>query len=148
MQPTSRRDDPEATRTKAVGPLLRLLRHAIPSLMLGVLAGALTIAAIEWAGHQLLGRGGGPALGPVSDAQAGVALLAWLLGAATGAALASRWHAGASPAVGLSAALFLWGATGLTLWFLPHPRWAALAALGLMPVVGWWAARRAVSPQS
>jgi hypothetical protein len=37
----------------------------------------------------------------------------------------------------------LWAATGLTLWMVPHPVWAAAAALLLMPAAGWLAATRA-----
>ncbi len=118
-------------------------RHPVLSALLGVFAGVLTISLIEWLGHRALGSADAPDPAGASGTLFLVVLLAWLAGAGVGAWVAGRWAASSRPTVGLSAALVLWGATALTLWMLPHPVWASVAALLLMPLVGWLAASRA-----
>ncbi len=118
-------------------------RHPVLSAVLGVFAGALTIAVVEWLGHQALGTAATPVPAAAPVPMLLVVLLAWLLGAAVAAWVAGRWNASGRPAAGIGAALVLWGATGLTLWMVPHPAWAVVAALLLMPLAGWLAARHA-----
>ncbi len=118
-------------------------RHPVLSAILGVFAGMLTIALIEWVGHQAMGTANAPEPAKASSAMFGLVLIAWLAGAAVSAWVAGRWNASGRPTAGVCAALVLWAATGLTLWMVPHPIWAAAAALLLMPAAGWLAATRA-----
>lgn len=118
-------------------------RHPALSALLGVFSGVLTIALIEWLGHLAMGTARAPEPAKASGPMLLVVLLAWLAGAAVGAWVAVRWHASGRPTAGIVAAAVLWGATGLTLWMVPHPLWAVVAALVLMPMAGWLAASRA-----
>ncbi len=119
------------------------VRHPVLSAILGVFAGAIAIALIELAGHAIAGSTESPKPAEASGTMILIVVIGWLVGAAVSAWVAGRWNASGRAGAGIAAALFLWGATGLTLWTVPHPMWAAVAAMVLMPVVGWLAAKRA-----
>jgi hypothetical protein len=119
------------------------VRHPVLSTIIGVLAGAIAIALIELAGHSLAGSAEAPKPAAASNPMILIVVIGWLAGAAVSAWVAGRWNASGRATSGIVAALFLWGATGLTLWTVPHPMWANITAMVLMPVVGWLAANRA-----
>lgn len=119
------------------------IRHPVVSTVLGVFAGAIAIALIELGGHALAGSAEAPKPAEASDTMILIVVIGWLVGAAVSAWVAGRWNASGRATSGVVAALLLWGATGLTLWTIPHPMWAAVTAMVLMPVVGWLAANHA-----
>lgn len=124
------------------------VRHPALSTILGVFAGAIAIALIELAGHALAGSAETPKPAEASGSVILIVVIGWLVGAAVSAWVAGRWNGSGRATPGLVAALFLWGATGLTLWTVPHPMWAVVASMVLMPIVGWFAASRAVKAKS
>ncbi|MEH0168541.1 hypothetical protein V3596_20990 [Roseateles sp. MS17] len=118
------------------------------STILGVFAGAIAISLFELAGHTLGGSAEAPKPAEASGSIILVVVIGWLAGAAVSAWVAGRWNGSGRATPGVVAALFLWGATGLTLWTVPHPMWAVVASMVLMPIVGWFAANRAVKAKS
>ena len=121
-------------------------RHPVIAGITGVLAGALVIALVEWLAHQWLGQADGalPATAAISAPMFAAVLLAWVLGAAAAAWVATTWGAGRSIAPGLVAAGVLLAGSVATMLAIPHPVWMIAGALVLMPAAAWLGARRGV----
>jgi hypothetical protein len=116
-------------------------RHPVISGVIGVLAGALAIALVEWLGHQWLGKADLSRPGAVTTPMFALVLAAWVLGAATAALVATAWGGGRSLVPGLSAAGMLLAGSVATMFAFPHPFWMVAGALVLMPTAAWLGAR-------
>lgn len=116
-------------------------RHPFIAGVIGVLAGALAIALIEWLGHQWLGESDVSRPATVSTPMFVLVLAAWVLGAGTAALVATAWSGGRSLVPGLVAAGVLLAGSVATMFAMPHPGWMIVGALMLMPAAAWLGAR-------
>lgn len=116
-------------------------RHPVLAGLIGVLAGGLTIALVEWLGHQWLGTADVARPETISTALFASVLVAWVLGAGAAAGVATAWNGGRSPLPGLVAAGLLLAGSGATMFAIPHPVWMVAGALLLMPAAAWLGVR-------
>jgi hypothetical protein len=116
-------------------------RHPFIAGLVGVLAGGLAIALIEWLGHQWLGMADVARPDTIRASQFASVLVAWVVGAGTAAGVATAWNGGRSGVPGLVAAGALIAGSVATMFAIPHPVWMVAAALVLMPAAAWWAVR-------
>lgn len=117
------------------------IRHPILAGVIGVLAGALAIALIEWLAHQLLGRADPAKPGAIGPAMFAAVLIAWIVGAGTAAVVGTAWAGGRSRVPGLVAAGVLMAGTVATLMAFPHPAWVVAGAVLAMPAAAWFGMR-------
>lgn len=121
-------------------------RHPVLAGVVGVLAGALVIALVEWLGEQWLGAGDLKAPATITAPMFASVLLAWVAGAGTAAAVATAWCGGRSRVPGFVAAGLLFAGSVATMFAFPHPGWMMAGAVLLMPAAAWWGTRgRAVA---
>jgi hypothetical protein len=116
-------------------------RHPVIAGVVGLLAGALVIALIEWLGHQWLGKADLARPATITAPMFASVLVAWVLGAGTAALVATAWAGGRSRVPGLAAAGVLLAGSVATLFAIPHPMWMIAGALVLMPAAAWFGAR-------
>ena len=116
-------------------------RHPILAGVIGVLAGALVIALIEWLGHQWLGKADLAQPATITTPMFATVLVAWVLGAGSAALVATAWCGGRSLVPGLVAAGVLVAGSVATMLAIPHPLWMVMGALVLMPGAAWLGAR-------
>lgn len=119
----------------------RWLNHPVVAGIVGVFAGGLAIALIEWLGHQWLGPvqpGSGAVIG---DAMFGAVLLAWIVGAGVAGAVATLWSGRRTALPGVLGGLVLLAGSVATMFAFPHPGWVIAGALLLMPAAAWLGAR-------
>jgi hypothetical protein len=116
-------------------------RHPLIAGVIGVLAGALVIALVEWLSHQWLGTVDVARPETISVPMFASVLVAWVLGAGTAALVATAWNGGRSLGPGLVAAGVLVAGSVATMFAIPHPGWMVAGALVLMPAAAWLGAR-------
>lgn len=116
-------------------------RHPVVAGVIGVFAGALVIALVEWLGHQWLGQPDLADPGSITTPMFACVLTAWVLGAGTAALVGTAWGGGRSRVPGLVAAGVLAAGSAATLLAIPHPAWMVVGALLLMPCAAWLGAR-------
>lgn len=116
-------------------------RHPVVAGVIGLFAGALTIALVEWAAGQWLGPGDVTQPGTIPPAKFAAVLVAWVLGAGTAALVGTAWCGGRTPLPGLIAAGVLLAGSVATMFAIPHPTWMVLGAVVLMPAAAWLGAR-------
>ncbi len=116
-------------------------RHPFIAGLVGVLAGGVLIALIEWMGHQWLGRADLSRSETITPTQFGSVLVAWVLGAGWAALVATAWSGGGSRIPGLVAAGVLLAGSVATMFAIPHPVWMVVGALVLMPAAAWLGTR-------
>lgn len=116
-------------------------RHPVVAGVIGVLAGALAIALVEWLGHQWLGQADVTQPGTISVPMFAAVLVAWVLGAGAAGLVATAWSGGRSRAPGLGAAGVLLAGSVATMFAIPHPTWMVVGALVLMPAAAWLGAQ-------
>jgi hypothetical protein len=116
-------------------------RHPVTAGVIGVFAGALAIALVEWLGHQWLGQPDLAAPGTITTPMFASVLTAWVLGAGTAAMVGTAWGGGHSRVPGLAAAGVLAAGSAATLVAIPHPAWMVVGALMLMPAAAWLGVR-------
>lgn len=119
-------------------------RHPVIAGTIGVFAGGLAIALIEWLAHQWLGKADLAKPATISTTMFATVLIAWVLGAGTAALVATAWGEGRSLVPGLVSAGVLMAGSLVTLFSFPHPAWMVGGALVLMPLAAWLAARSRV----
>ena len=116
-------------------------RHPVAAGIVGVLAGALTIALTEWLAQQVLGPADLARPATIGPATFAAVLVAWVLGAGVAALVATAWNGGRSLLPGLVAAGVLMAGSAATLLAFPHPGWMVAGAVVLMPAAAWLGAR-------
>jgi hypothetical protein len=114
--------------------------HPVVATIVGILAAGITVALVETAGHALLGVGDPRSPAGITTQQYAAVLVAWLLGASTGAFVATRWNRGRSVVPGTIAATFILLGAIASFAAIRHPTWM-IAASALLPVVGFLVAR-------
>ncbi len=114
--------------------------HPATATVVGILVSGLTVLLAESAGHALLGAGDPRAAGGITTPQYLAVLVAWVLGAALGALVATRWARGRSAVPGVVVGAFVLLGAAASFAALPHPAWMVLAS-GTLPLVGLAAAR-------
>ena len=124
-------------RTLAV----RWINHPVVAGIVGVFAGGLAIAVIEWLGHQWLGPVQPGSGAVISDAMFGTVLVAWIVGAGTAGAVATLWSGRRTALPGAIGGLVLLAGSVATMFAFPHPGWVIVAAPVLMPAAAWFCAR-------
>jgi hypothetical protein len=112
-------------------------RHPVIAGVVGVFAGAVSIAVVEWVGHQLLGTVDLHQPAGISTSMFAFVLLAWVTGAAVAALVATVWGGGPSLLPAMVAAGVLVAGSVATLFAVPHPGWMTVGALVLMPTAAW-----------
>lgn len=126
--------------------IARWIGHPIFAGAVGVFAGGVVIALIEWCGHQLLGPVDMQQPHSIPTGLFGFVLLGWVLGSAAAGAAATRWCGRRTPWAGIVAGLVLLAAAGLNMASFTHPAWVVAAAVLLMPAAAWWTSRAGLSP--
>lgn len=116
-------------------------RHSLLAGVIGVLAGALAIALVEWVGAQGLGPADPARPATISTPMFALVLVAWVLGAGTAALVATAWCGGRSRLPGLVAAGVLLAGSVATMLAIPHPVWMIAGTLVLMPAAAWLGVR-------
>jgi hypothetical protein len=119
----------------------RWINHPVVAGIVGVFAGGLAIAAIEWLGHQWLGPAQPGAAATISDAMFGAVLVAWVVGAWTAGTVATLWAGRRTALPGAIGGLVLLAGSVATMFAFPHPVWVIAGALLLMPAAAWFGAR-------
>lgn len=121
-------------------------RHPVLAGVIGVLAGAVTIALLEWLGGLWLGQADLARPSTITPPMFAGVLLAWVLGAGTAALVATAWCGGRNRVPGLVAAGVLMAGSAATMLAIPHPGWMVAGALVLMPAAAWLGARSRLAP--
>lgn len=121
--------------------LRSIVAHPVAAGFIGVLAGGVVIALVEWCAHELLGPVDMRQPASIPVAVFGGVLLAWVLGAAAGGAVATAWGGRRTPWPGVAAGIVLLAAAGLNMAAFTHPAWVVAGAVVLMPAAAWWASR-------
>lgn len=121
--------------------ITRWASHPIVAGAVGVLAGGVVIALIEWCGHEWLGPVDMRQPQSIPAGLFGVVLLGWVLGAAAAGATATLWGGRRTPWPGIVAGLVLLAGAGVNMAAFAHPAWVVALAVLLMPAAAWWASR-------
>jgi MFS family permease len=116
--------------------------HPVTATVVGILASGLTVLLVESAGHALLGVGDPRAAGGITAPQYLAVLVAWVLGAALGALVATRWARRRSAVPGVVVGTFILLGAVASFAAFAHPLWM-MAASAALPFVGFAAARLA-----
>lgn len=124
-----------------MGERMRWASHPVVAGIVGVFAGALSIALVEGGAHALLGAADPRNPAAITPAMFAAVLLAWVVGAFVAATVATYWTRGHRPLPGTLAGLVLFAATVATLFAFPHPGWVVAGAVLLMPAAAWFGAR-------
>ena len=117
-------------------------RHPVLAGVVGVLAGGITIALVEWLGHQWFGTAQLTAPATIGTPLFAAVLVGWVLGAGVAARVATAWSGGRSAVPGLVVAGVLLAGSVATMLSFPHPVWVVAGALLLMPAAAWLGARQ------
>ncbi|MBC7894335.1 MAG: hypothetical protein H7066_02925 [Cytophagaceae bacterium] len=115
--------------------------------IVGIFCAGITVMLIEKAGHALLGTSTPVDPSAITTPMHLSVLVAWVVGVAVGAAVATRWSRATSVVPGMIVGAVLLAGTIANLVAIRHPVWMALAALVLMPVAALLSAR-ALRPAS
>ena len=107
--------------------------HPVVAGVVGVFAGIMTIVIVEAAGHRLLGSVDPTRPDTVPPAMYALVLAAWVAGAAVAAAVATSWAGRRTRVPGTVAGLVPFAGALLTVATVPHPVWAIVLAVALMP---------------
>lgn len=116
-------------------------RHPVIAGVIGLFAGALSIALVEWAAGQWLGPADITHPTLIPPAKFAAVLVAWVLGAGTAALVGTAWCGGRTPLPGLIPAGVLLAGSVATMLTIPHPTWVVVGAVVLMPAAAWLGAR-------
>lgn len=116
-------------------------RHPVLAGVIGVLAGALVIALVEWVAHQALGAADVRTPATITTPMFLSVLVAWVAGAGTAALVGTAWCGGRTRVPGLVAAGLLFAGSVATMFTIPHPLWMIAGAVLLMPAAAWLGAR-------
>lgn len=116
-------------------------RHPVAASLVGVFAGGLVIALVEWLAHQGLGPADPMQPGSIRPAMFAAVLGAWIAGAAAAGLVATAWCGGRRFLPGLVAGGVLFAGSVATMAAFPHPGWVMAAAVLAMPAATWLAAR-------
>lgn len=134
-----------------MAPFRHWIRHPVVATILGIVAAVLTVMVAEMAGHALLGIGETTTPRSITTAQFVAVYVAWLLGAAVGALVATRWARTRSIVPGMVVGAFILLGAAATFTTILHPTWMVVGSVAL-PIVGALVARfargdRATSPR-
>jgi hypothetical protein len=116
-------------------------RHPALGGLIGLFAGGLTIALLEFVAHRVLGTADTRQPGTITTPMFASVLVAWLAGAAVAGFVATRWSGARSRWPGLVAAGVLFAGSVATMLAIPHPGWVMTAALLGMPAAAWLSTR-------
>jgi hypothetical protein len=116
--------------------------HPVTATIIGVLCAGITVMLLETAGHALFGVGDPRSPGGITTLQYAAVLIAWILGAAVGAMIATRWSRTRSVIPGVIVGTFILLGAVANFTAFAHPTWMMVASAGL-PFVGFVAARAA-----
>lgn len=122
------------------------LRSPVVGGFVGVVAGGVTVYLIESLGHALFGVGDPSDLSTITTPMFASVLVAWIVGAAVAAAVATWWTRSSRVTVGVVAGLVLLAASAANLFAFEHPTWMAIGAVVLMPLAALMGARMATRP--
>jgi hypothetical protein len=120
-------------------------RHPALGGLIGVFAGALVIALVEFSAHRVVGTADVRQPGTITTPMFASVLVAWLAGAATAGLVATRWSGARSRWPGLLAAGVLLAGSVATMLAIPHPGWVMTAAVLGMPAAAWLTTRPATN---
>jgi len=140
-------DDPKPIRPMTSSTPRNWANHPVIATIVGIFAAGLVVLLTERAGHALLGAADPAVPNAVSTAQYASVLLAWILGAGVGAAIATRWARTSSVAPGVIVGVFILAGAATSLWAFPHPVWMVGAAC-FLPIVGFVSARVLALPRT
>lgn len=126
----------------------RWIAHPVAAGLVGVLAGGLVIAVVEWCGHRLIGPVDMRQPQSIPTGLFAFVLLGWVLGAAAAGAAATVWCGRRTPWPGIVAGLVLLLAAGINIASFAHPAWVVAAAVLLMPAAAWWASRAGLAREA
>jgi hypothetical protein len=115
--------------------------------IVGIFCAGITVMLIEQGGHALFGTATPGDPSTVTMPMYVSVLVAWIVGVAVGAAVATRWSRATSVVPGMIVGAVLLAGTIANLVAIPHPAWMAIAALVLMPIAALLSAR-ALRPAS
>lgn len=116
-------------------------RSSVVGVVIGVLAGGLTVFLIEALGHALLGTADPTDLTTVTTPMFLAVLVAWILGCAVGGAVATYWGRSSTVRAGGIVGLVLLAGAVANMFAFPHPAWMIVGAVILMPLAALGAAR-------
>lgn len=117
------------------------VRSSVVGVVVGVLAGGLTVFLIEALGHALLGTADPTDLTTVTTPMFLAVLVAWIFGCAVGGAVATYWGRSSTVRAGGIVGLVLLAGAVANMFAFPHPIWMMLGAVILMPLAALGAAR-------
>lgn len=117
------------------------VRSSVVGVVIGVLAGGLTVFLIEALGHALLGTADPADLTTVTTPMFLAVLVAWILGCAVGGAVATYWGRSSTVRAGAIVGLVLLAGAVANMFAFPHPVWMMVGAVILMPLAALGAAR-------
>ena len=122
-------------------PSASWVRSRVVGGIVGVFCGGLTVFIVESGAAALFGTADPGDLASVTTPMFGSVLLAWIVGAALAAAVATRWSRSSTLTVGLVAGCVLFAGSVATMIAIPHPVWMVVATVVLMPAAAGVAAR-------
>lgn len=121
------------------------IRHPVTATILGIVVAVLTVMLAEKAGHALLGVGATATPRSITTGQFVAVYVAWILGAAVGALVATRWARTRSIVPGMIVGAFVLLGAAATFTMILHPTWMVVGSVAL-PIVGALIARYASGP--
>lgn len=117
------------------------VRSSVVGVVIGVLAGGLTVFLGEAVGHALLGTGDPNDLTAITTPMWASVLVAWILGSAVGGAVATYWGSSLTVRAGGIVGVVLLAGAATNMFAFPHPVWMIVGAVVLMPLAALGAAR-------
>lgn len=117
------------------------VRSSVVGVVIGVLAGGLTVFLIESLGHALFGTGDPTDLTAITTPMWVSVLVAWILGSAVGGGVATYWGPGSTVRAGGIVGVVLLAGAVANMFAFPHPAWMIVGAVVLMPLAALGAAR-------
>jgi hypothetical protein len=121
------------------------VRSRVVGGIVGVFAGGLTIFLIESGAAALLGPAHPGDLSSATAPMFASVLIAWTVGAALAAAVATHWSRSSTLTVGVVTGSVLFAGSVGTMIAIPHPAWMVIATVVLMPsaagVAAWTVSR-------
>lgn len=124
------------------------MRSSVVGVVVGVLAGGLTVFLIEALGHALFGTGDPADVTTITSPMWASVLVAWILGSAVGGAVATYWGRSHTVRAGGIVGLVLLAGAAANMFAFPHPVWMIVGAVVLMPLAALAAARAVVTPRA
>lgn len=121
------------------------MRSSVVGMLIGVLAGGLTVFLLEALGHALFGTGDPTDLSTITTPMWASVLVAWILGSAVGGAVATYWGRSLTVRAGGIVGLVLLAGAAANMFAFTHPAWMIVGAVVLMPLAALGAARAVVT---